>query len=164
MLEALSSELPSGTIRYSSNVVAIEESGFFKLVHLVDGTVIKTKVRDALHPTTPDLGQGGCAALEDGVVLARCLGEALLRNSSKKTVNKGVEAEEYKNIEMGLKKYGSERRWRSFDLIATAYVVGYIQQSDGKVSSFSRDKFLAPIMAGLLLKKAAYDSGKLTSS
>lgn len=25
---------------------------------------------DALHPMTPDLGQGGCSALEDGVVLA----------------------------------------------------------------------------------------------
>ncbi|PON45070.1 FAD/NAD(P)-binding domain containing protein [Parasponia andersonii] len=68
---------------------------------------------DALHPTTPDLGQGGCAALEDGVLLARCLGEALLRNSSKKTKT---------------------------------------EQSDGKVISFSRDKFLAPIIAGLLLK------------
>jgi len=30
---------------------------------------------DALHPMTPDLGQGGCSALEDGIVLARCLGE-----------------------------------------------------------------------------------------
>ncbi|EMS65106.1 3-hydroxybenzoate 6-hydroxylase 1 [Triticum urartu] len=29
---------------------------------------------DALHPTTPDLAQGACTALEDGVVLARCLG------------------------------------------------------------------------------------------
>ncbi|KHN11494.1 hypothetical protein glysoja_015389 [Glycine soja] len=27
---------------------------------------------DAFHPMTPDLGQGGCGALEDGVVLARC--------------------------------------------------------------------------------------------
>ncbi|PON89951.1 FAD-binding domain containing protein [Trema orientale] len=118
---------------------------------------------DALHPTTPDLGQGGCAALEDGVVLARCLGEALLTNSSKKSENRGEGAEEYKNIEMGLKKYGSERRWRSFDLVATAYVVGYIQESNGKVMSFLRDRFLAPIIAGLLLKKAAFDCGKLRS-
>ncbi|XP_024017333.1 monooxygenase 3-like [Morus notabilis] len=44
LLEALSKELPCGTIRYSSKVVAIEESGFYKLVHLADGTVIKTKV------------------------------------------------------------------------------------------------------------------------
>ncbi|XP_071721848.1 monooxygenase 2-like, partial [Rutidosis leptorrhynchoides] len=33
-----------GTIRFSSKVVAIEDSGFFKLVHLVVGTVVKAKV------------------------------------------------------------------------------------------------------------------------
>lgn len=30
-------------------------------------------VGDAAHPTTPNLGQGGCMAIEDGVVLARYL-------------------------------------------------------------------------------------------
>lgn len=44
-MEALERELPSGTIRYSSKVVSIEESGYFKLVRLVDGTVLKTKVK-----------------------------------------------------------------------------------------------------------------------
>ncbi|GMN38209.1 hypothetical protein TIFTF001_007449 [Ficus carica] len=302
LLEALLNEIPRGTIRYSSKVVAIEESGFSKLVHLADGTIIKTKVLvgcdgvnsvvakwlgfkkasdtgrsairgsanfenghgleplfmqffghgvrygaipcddrfvywyftfapspaqekelegnpakmreyvmsklgkvpeqvrnviestetnaflssplryrhpwevllghiskgnvcvagDALHPMTPDLGQGGCAALEDGVVLARCLGEALLKSKGQKGEVRSEEKEEYMNIEMGLNKYASERRWRSFDLIATAYVVGFIQESDGKVISFLRDKFLTPILAGLLLKKADFDCGKLS--
>jgi 2-polyprenyl-6-methoxyphenol hydroxylase-like FAD-dependent oxidoreductase len=31
---------------------------------------------DAVHPAPPTLGQGGCMALEDGVVLGRCLREA----------------------------------------------------------------------------------------
>ncbi|KAJ0010075.1 hypothetical protein Pint_33731 [Pistacia integerrima] len=44
LFEALETELPSGTIRYSSKVVSIKESGCFKLVHLADGTIIKTKV------------------------------------------------------------------------------------------------------------------------
>ncbi|KAL4616280.1 hypothetical protein ACB092_07G187300 [Castanea dentata] len=43
LLEALANELPSGTIRFSSKVVSTEESGFYKLVHLADGTIIKTK-------------------------------------------------------------------------------------------------------------------------
>ncbi|HET7545999.1 MAG TPA: FAD-dependent monooxygenase [Polyangiaceae bacterium] len=30
---------------------------------------------DAAHPTTPNLGQGGCMAIEDAVVLAHCLGK-----------------------------------------------------------------------------------------
>ncbi len=33
-----------------------------------------TLVGDAAHPTTPNLGQGVCMAIEDAVVLARCLG------------------------------------------------------------------------------------------
>jgi hypothetical protein len=44
LVEVLAKELPSGTIRYSSKVVSIEESGFYKLVHLADGTTFKTKV------------------------------------------------------------------------------------------------------------------------
>jgi 2-polyprenyl-6-methoxyphenol hydroxylase-like FAD-dependent oxidoreductase len=34
-----------------------------------------TLLGDAIHPTTPNLGQGGCLAIEDAVVLARCLHE-----------------------------------------------------------------------------------------
>lgn len=45
MLEALANDLPSGTVRYSSKVVLIEESGFFKFVHLADGEIIKAKVK-----------------------------------------------------------------------------------------------------------------------
>ncbi len=32
---------------------------------------------DASHPTTPNLGQGGCMALEDGIILVRKLHHAL---------------------------------------------------------------------------------------
>ncbi|XP_024166739.1 monooxygenase 3 [Rosa chinensis] len=304
LLEALSSELPRATIRFSSKVVSIEESGYFKLVHLADGTILKAKVLvgcdgvnsvvakwlgfkppvftgrsairgsaefksshefdpmfmeyfgngvrsgvvpcndknvywyftwspssqekeleenpaqlkrymlsklgkvsdevravventdldafipsplryrhpweliwgniskgnvcvagDALHPMTPDIGQGGCAALEDGVVLARCLGEALLKNRSQEIRDEGEQGKvEYKMIERGLNKYASERKWRSFDLISTAYVVGFIQEADGKIMTFLRDKFFSPILAGLRLKKADYDCGKLRRS
>jgi 2-polyprenyl-6-methoxyphenol hydroxylase-like FAD-dependent oxidoreductase len=31
-----------------------------------------TLLGDAIHPTTPNLGQGGCQAIEDALVLARC--------------------------------------------------------------------------------------------
>ncbi|KAG8500290.1 hypothetical protein CXB51_003655 [Gossypium anomalum] len=106
---------------------------------------------DALHPMTPDIGQGGCLAMEDSVVLARCLGEALLKP--------GVEDEEYERIEMGLKKYGQERKWRSFDLITAAFMVGFIQQNDGKVMSYLRDKFMLRFLSGLLLRKAGFDCG-----
>ncbi|KAL0323218.1 UNVERIFIED_CONTAM: Monooxygenase 2 [Sesamum angustifolium] len=51
------------------------------------GNIIKNNVcvaGDALHPMTPDIGQGGCSALEDSIILARCLAEALL---AKRTCN-----------------------------------------------------------------------------
>ncbi|KAK4259857.1 hypothetical protein QN277_006147 [Acacia crassicarpa] len=306
LLEALVNELPSGTIRYSSKVVAIEESGFSKLVHLADGTIIRTKVLvggdgvnsvvakwlglkkaafsgrsavrgsimlknchtlepkfmqsfgkgfrfgvipcddktvywfftwtpteqekkleenpakmkefvleklenmpsdfrafientdldhflssplryrrpwelvvgnisksnvcvagDAFHPTTPDIGQGGCSALEDGVVLARCLGEVFAAKSVRDIEKKNGEEEEkeqYKRIEASLKKYADERRWRCINIISTAFVMGIIQQSESKVVSFFRDKILAAFLVGILLKMPDFDCGKLSSS
>lgn len=114
---------------------------------------------DALHPMTPDLGQGGCSALEDGVVLARCLGEALLKKPGSQKVK-----EQYDNIEMGLKKYANLRRWRSFELISSAYIVGFIQESDGLVMKFLRDKFLAPMLSAKYIKISDFDCGKLSIS
>ncbi|GLT71440.1 hypothetical protein SLA2020_434560 [Shorea laevis] len=102
---------------------------------------------DALHPMTPDIGQGGCAALEDGVVLARCLAEVLLKELPS---GEKAEKEEYsKRIEMGLKKYAKERRWRSIELISTSYMVGFIQQGDETVMNFIRDKSWLPTWLGL---------------
>ncbi|GAB4838556.1 hypothetical protein Ancab_028102 [Ancistrocladus abbreviatus] len=43
---------------------------------------------DALHPMTPDLGQGACSALEDSVILARCLAEAFAKNSTGENVQR----------------------------------------------------------------------------
>ncbi|MQM17017.1 hypothetical protein Taro_049981 [Colocasia esculenta] len=89
---------------------------------------------DALHAMTPDLGQGGCSALEDGVTLARCLGEVFLGRRG------GGAEEEHESIKEGLEKYARQRKWRSFELICTAYVLGRIQQSDGAVMNFLRDR------------------------
>ncbi|KAL0454063.1 UNVERIFIED_CONTAM: Monooxygenase 2 [Sesamum latifolium] len=95
----------------------------------------------------------GCVALEDSIVLARVLAKALKEKASEK---------EHERIQKGLEKYARERRWRSIDLISTAYMVGFMQQSDGVVLNFVRDKIMAKFMAGMLLKKAGFDCGKLT--
>lgn len=53
-----------------------------------------TVAGDAMHPMTPDLGQGGCSALEDAVVLARCLSQAHT-----------TKAEDKQWVEKGLRRY-----------------------------------------------------------
>jgi hypothetical protein len=63
---------------------------------------------------------------------------------------------------MGLKNYAKERRWRSIDLITTAYMVGFIQQGDDSVMNFIRDKILAAYVGGFLLKMSDFDYGKLS--
>lgn len=37
------------------------------------GNAACTLIGDAAHPMTPNMGQGGCMAIEDAIVLARCL-------------------------------------------------------------------------------------------
>lgn len=43
-----------------------------------------TLLGDSIHPTTPNLGQGGCLAIEDAMVLARCLNESATDEAFKK--------------------------------------------------------------------------------
>ncbi|XP_073281976.1 monooxygenase 2-like [Primulina huaijiensis] len=107
---------------------------------------------DAFHPMTPDLAQGGCSALEDSIVLVRVLAAAL-RGESREN--------EQKRIQKGLENYAKERRWRSIDLVWSAYMLGSIQMRDGVVVSLIRDRLLAKFLGGLFLKKAAFDCGKL---
>ncbi|KAH7690023.1 Kynurenine 3-monooxygenase and related flavoprotein monooxygenases protein [Dioscorea alata] len=127
-------------------------------LELLWGNICKGNVTvagDALHLMTPDLGQGGCSALEDGVVLARCLAEAFKEDN-----NEGAK-EEHVRIRLGLEKYVTERKWRGFDLVTTAYVLGTLQQSDNAFITFLREKVLAGIMARTLIKKSYYDCGTI---
>ncbi|XP_059287540.1 monooxygenase 2-like [Lycium ferocissimum] len=118
-------------------------------------------VGDALHPMTPDIGQGGCSALEDSVVLARCISEAIFARKLIK-VEKLEEGDElYKRIKVGLEKYAKERKWRIFSLISTSYLVGLAQESNGMVISYLREKFLAQFTIKTMLKMGDFDCGKL---
>ncbi|MDQ2856516.1 MAG: FAD-dependent monooxygenase [Acidobacteriota bacterium] len=62
---------------------------------------------DAVHPTTPNLGQGGCLAIEDAVVLARCLNKCNESNSTSSPAN----------INRALRTY-EELRWARTSAIA----------------------------------------------
>ncbi|KAK9063938.1 hypothetical protein SSX86_017810 [Deinandra increscens subsp. villosa] len=121
------------------------------------GNIVKDNVcvaGDALHPMTPDIGQGGCSSLEDAVVLGRCLGEVFLKKAD-------GEDDEFERIKKGLEKYGKERRWRSFSLVCVAYCVGFIQESKGKMMSFLRRVWFTRYTSNALLKMANFDCGNL---
>ncbi|KAK9667965.1 hypothetical protein RND81_13G024400 [Saponaria officinalis] len=86
-------------------------------------------VGDAWHPMTPNLGQGGCCALEDSVVLAKNLSNAIKTQGS---------------IEDALRCYGEERWPRIFPLTIRANLVGGLLQWENPVVCSLRDGFVIP--------------------
>nr|XP_004245095.1 monooxygenase 2-like [Solanum lycopersicum]QRN45806.1 salicylic acid 1-hydroxylase [Solanum lycopersicum] len=129
---------------------------------LIKENIVKNNtclVGDALHPMTPDIGQGGCSTLEDSVVLARCISMAIFA----KNLENDDDVQLCKRIEVGLEKYAKERKWRIFNLITTSYLVGLAQESNGKVISYLREKFLAQFTIETMLKMGDFDCGKLLS-
>ncbi|XP_025794154.1 monooxygenase 2-like isoform X2 [Panicum hallii] len=147
-------KIPAGALdvieRSEMSEVVSSPLRFRSPLALVRGSISRGGVcvaGDALHPMTPELGQGGCAALEDGVVLAQCLGDAF--------------AAGHEGVAAALGRYAEARRWRSVQLITAAYVVGFIQQSNNVVVKFLRDTFLSPLLAKTLVAMADYDCGTL---
>ncbi|XXG89763.1 hypothetical protein AAC387_Pa12g1688 [Persea americana] len=159
---------PGGKIPMSASIAKFEQKGDAFIAKQMDKKKKKKLKRVSGVSMECAMGrylQGGClcgwrctsshdtrpwprwlSALEDGVTLARCLGEALL--------GKHKEGEdECDMIKKGLEKYAKERRWRGFEFIATAYVLGFMQQSDGVVMTFLRDKCFSGLMAGMYLKR-----------
>jgi 2-polyprenyl-6-methoxyphenol hydroxylase-like FAD-dependent oxidoreductase len=78
---------------------------------------------DAAHPMTPNMGQGGCQAVEDAVVLARCL---------------AVEAE----LPAALARYQSLRVKRANEFVTRSYRIGQIGQWKNPAACWVRGKLL----------------------
>ena len=71
-----------------------------------------TLLGDAIHPTTPNLGQGGCLAIEDALVLARCLKrygatEKALRNYERLRLKRTAAVAKYSRY------YGAMGQWEN---------------------------------------------------
>jgi 2-polyprenyl-6-methoxyphenol hydroxylase-like FAD-dependent oxidoreductase len=103
-------------------------------------------IGDAAHPTTPNLGQGGCQAIEDGVVLAR----ALAANP---------------DPARALEAFAAERYERTAGITRESWRIGQVSQWEGRVSCWLRDRlfgFLLPVFgARTFPKHAAFDVGPL---
>lgn len=83
-----------------------------------------TLLGDAAHPTTPNLGQGACMALEDALVLARCL-------SAKD-----------EDIPERLRRYESLRYGRTAFLTREARRIGQLGQVENRLAVFLRTSAL----------------------
>jgi 2-polyprenyl-6-methoxyphenol hydroxylase-like FAD-dependent oxidoreductase len=97
------------------------------------GTGCITMLGDAVHPTTPNLGQGGCMAIEDAVVLARCLhkcGECTRTPSAA-------------DINSALRTYELLRRPRTSALAAYSRRYGVIGQWESATAVRLRNMMLA---------------------
>ncbi|XP_021753041.1 uncharacterized protein LOC110718510 [Chenopodium quinoa] len=138
--------------------------GYRPPLEVLFGNISKDNVcvaGDACHPMTPELGQGGSLALEDGLILARSIANAFLDNSISQR-RLGCENEnDSDRIKNALNNYAKKRRWRASELIFTGYMVGWIQESDWFGVRFLRENFLSAYLSGLSLKKADVDPRQL---
>jgi 2-polyprenyl-6-methoxyphenol hydroxylase-like FAD-dependent oxidoreductase len=85
-----------------------------------------TLLGDAAHPMTPNLGQGACQAIEDAVVLARCLDEG------------GATAE-------ALRGYERLRSERVATVVRRSRRVGMVGQAKNPAVCWLRDRAMAMI-------------------
>lgn len=79
-----------------------------------------TLLGDAAHPMTPNLGQGGCQAIEDGVVLGECLAAP-------------------GSVEDALRAYEARRVKRANALVVRSHQVGRVAQWENGAARFVRD-------------------------
>jgi 2-polyprenyl-6-methoxyphenol hydroxylase-like FAD-dependent oxidoreductase len=113
---------------------------------------------DASHPTTPTLGQGGCLALEDGIILARKLHQTLKSKESQTS-----EVPEHERIHQTLLDFHRERFPRTNGLTRKAFMVGTSVNANTFVKRFLRDWFFIPrnVHAGNYMEDTLFDVGNL---
>jgi 2-polyprenyl-6-methoxyphenol hydroxylase-like FAD-dependent oxidoreductase len=103
-------------------------------------------IGDAAHSTTPNLGQGGCVAIEDSVVLARHV----------------ASADDPANA---LLAFTAERFPRTAAITRESWRFGSLGQIEGRFACWLRDALvglLGPLLGlGGLLKHAKFDVGPL---
>ena len=86
-----------------------------------------TLLGDAIHPTTPNLGQGGCLAIEDAAVLASWLHQH--------AANSG--------IPFALRHYENSRFARSSAIARYSRIYGAIGQWENRLAVWMRNRVLS---------------------
>ncbi|MGH3147241.1 MAG: FAD-dependent monooxygenase, partial [Rubrobacter sp.] len=98
------------------------------------GTGCVTLLGDAAHPSTPNLGQGACQAIEDAVTLARCLRED-------------------DNVPFAVRRYEDLRREHTSWIIRRSRSLGRIGQLENPALCWVRDAVLKATPARVQLRQ-----------
>jgi 2-polyprenyl-6-methoxyphenol hydroxylase-like FAD-dependent oxidoreductase len=107
------------------------------------GVGAMTLLGDAIHPTTPNLGQGGCLAIEDAMVLALCLNESVSDTQSGSTETRS-------RISPALRKFESLRYARTAVIARYSRAYGFIGQWEHRWAVHMRDSILAVVPKRLI--------------
>jgi len=91
-------------------------------------------VGDAIHPMTPDLGQGACQAIVDGTVLAACLSEN-------------------QHVATSLDTYRRSRCRNAAVAMLFSRIWGGSSQSDGRLACAARDRLVRAMPLSLQLRQ-----------
>ncbi|RPJ49859.1 MAG: FAD-dependent oxidoreductase, partial [Chloroflexi bacterium] len=101
-----------------------------------------TLLGDAAHPTTPNMGQGACQAIESSLALARAL-------------------KEENSLPAALERYERERRERTAWITNTSWRLGKVAQLENPVLCGVRDGVMRmtpdSVMKGQIVKAAGYE-------
>jgi 2-polyprenyl-6-methoxyphenol hydroxylase-like FAD-dependent oxidoreductase len=98
-----------------------------------------TLLGDAAHPMTPNLGQGACQAIEDAVVLARCLRE--------------VDEAASEGVADALRRYEGLRAARTARIVRRSRRIGQVGQLENPLLCRLRDRALATAPSKLQLRQ-----------
>lgn len=97
-----------------------------------------TLIGDAIHPLTPNLGQGGCLAIEDAAILARCLN----KYASEPTASAV-------SIAVALRKFETLRFARTATVERCSRIYGIVGQWENPLAATVRRLALSLVPAAL---------------
>lgn len=100
-----------------------------------------TLLGDAAHPVTPNLGQGGCLAIEDAAILTRCLNKYASLN--------GAQPESASSIAVALRKFEVLRFARTATVARCSRMYGFVGQWENPWSVRLRRLALSTVPAAL---------------
>jgi len=95
-----------------------------------------TLLGDAIHPITPNLGQGGCLAIEDAAILARCL-------------KKYASADKQSGVTSALRKFEALRFARAASVRRYSRIYGVVGQWENSLAVGLRRVALSSVPAKL---------------